>query len=434
MGMLKVLCQVCVILMILGLFLGCDEKNDSLSPTESDARYLPVNGKAADSALLEGKNAANFAKQSDLEETRTEVTILETGVSGIQTQLTDVSDNVSANYYTVTQSDDTFATKSQVTTVTDNLTANYFNKTQANQTFALITALTAATDRIADLEERLDKKEDHRCPPDYEVVSDLSIKATGYYCRKAVGDGNYDDMVKVGDFWIDRYENSIWNSNDCTGTQYGEASDNWTSSGATGANADQGFFPRNGNWTSPLFACSLLDVTPTRWVTFFQAQAACALSGKSLATNGQWQAAAQGTIVSECNTGGSGIDGYNGADPEHTGSLNGPGTKGCISNWGTSDMVGNVWEWADLWGQAGRDMEIAQGEGLNPWPTGYGSDGTWNLNGEAYDGGNWWEGLPAAALRGGNWNDGARAGVFALLLDQAPSGWSNGIGFRCAIK
>ena len=34
-----------------------------------------------------------------------------------------------------------------------------------------------------------------------------------------------DEMVKVGNFWIDWYEASIWSNADCTGQQYGSASD-----------------------------------------------------------------------------------------------------------------------------------------------------------------------------------------------------------------
>jgi len=265
------------------------------------------------------------------------------------------------------------------------------------------------------------------CPPDYERVDDASILATGYYCKRGL-----DEMVKVGDFWVDRYESTIWQNADCTGTQYGGAADNWTSSGATGTDADLGFFPRNGNWTTKLYGCSVKYVTPSRGLTFFQAQAACGLSGKSLVTNGQWQVAAEGTVISDCNTGGTGADGYDGADPEATGSMSGPGTTGCISKWGVFDMAGNVWEWADLWGQAGRDMSIAQGANAQPWPTGYGSDGTWNINGEALDDSAWKTGLPAAALRGGLWSYAAQAGVFAVLLTNAPSNWASGLGFRCS--
>ncbi|RJO70454.1 MAG: hypothetical protein C4523_05410 [Myxococcales bacterium] len=277
------------------------------------------------------------------------------------------------------------------------------------------------------------------CPPYYEKVPDASIIATGYFCVRGA-----DEMVKAGDFWVDRYESTIWQNADCTGTQYGGTSDNWTSSGATGTDADLGFFPRNGNWTAKLYACSVVGVTPSRGMTFFQAQAACALSGKSLVTNGLWQVAAEGTVISDCNTGGSGADGYHGIAPEVTGSMNGPGTTGCISKWGAFDMVGNLWEWVDWWGQFGRTVHdiaggntttvMGSGALYQNWPTGYESDGTWNINGEAFNGANFVTGIPAAALRGGDWSFAAQAGVFAITMNSAPSAWANYTGFRCARK
>jgi len=39
-----------------------------------------------------------------------------------------------------------------------------------------------------------------------------------------------------------------------------------------------------------------------------------------------------------------------------------------------------------------------------------------------------------AAIRGGNWNDGARAGVFSLNLNNAPSNWNTNIGLRCVLS
>jgi formylglycine-generating enzyme required for sulfatase activity len=297
------------------------------------------------------------------------------------------------------------------------------------------------------------------CPAGYLKVADANIPATGFYCRKPVGGGKYDEMVKVGDYWTDRYEASVWENKDCTGgpktgpngtvENYG-ASDNWASSGATGADGDNGFFPRNGNWTTKLYACSIAGVTPSRWLSWFQAEAACQLSGKHLCTNGEWQGAAEGTpdpgawpddeaggctggqssdvcpSCRKCNTCSSG--------PRPTGTTNawsGDFATSCMSQWGAFDMVGNLWEWADLWGQAGPDKETGQGAPATPWPTGYGGDGTWNINGEAFDGGGWKTGIPAAAFRGGAWAHGPEAGVFALDLSHGPSLWYNAHGARC---
>ena len=99
-------------------------------------------------------------------------------------------------------------------------------------------------------------------------------------------------------------------------------------------------------------------------------------------------------------------------------------------------MVGNLWEWTAEWFVAGRTTHTtpypdAQAE--TPWPDyGDGDDATWNLDGRAYDGSQWINGLPAAALRGGSWSLGTSAGVFAVYLNYSPSHRTGSIGFRCA--
>ena len=95
-----------------------------------------------------------------------------------------------------------------------------------------------------------------------------------------------DEMVKVGDFWVDRYEASVWQNANCTGTQYGIFEYDWD--GADG-------FPHHGSFSTPLYACSVRDEIPSRWLTWFHAQSACAASGKRLLTNAEWQAAVAGT-------------------------------------------------------------------------------------------------------------------------------------------
>jgi hypothetical protein len=113
---------------------------------------------------------------------------------------------------------------------------------------------------------------DHTCP----ACDDIIVCVRGR-----------DEMVKVGDFWVDRFEASVWQDAGCSGTQYGGASDNWSS--ATG-------FPYHGSFTTPRYACSVRDVIPSRYLTWFQAQSACAASGKRLITNAEWQAAVAGTV------------------------------------------------------------------------------------------------------------------------------------------
>lgn len=241
-----------------------------------------------------------------------------------------------------------------------------------------------------------------------------------------------DEMVRVGDFWIDRYEVSIWSGADCSGTQYGET---------TTDDYPPASFPDNGNFSTPLYGCSVTGVTPSRMMTWFQAQAACAASGKHLCTNAEWQSAAEGTHDPDANLGLSPLCNTSDTGPRATGQAGGtPGGSGsCISMWGAEDMVGNLWEWTSDWWTAGPTWQTASGQSQCPsgctytegWPSGYGSDATWSVNGEAHDGAGYVDGIPAAALRGGRWGDESRAGVFALALRNGPSYWATYGGARC---
>ena len=110
-------------------------------------------------------------------------------------------------------------------------------------------------------------------------------------------------------------------------------------------------------------------------------------------------------------------------------------------------MIGNLDEWVALWGQAGPDNGVTNGQykggndttgfsGFSPETSGN-ADGTWNIAGAAYGcdraGGscNWHTGLPFAAIRGGDWGSGTGAGAFSLNLYGGPSNRLNTIGLRC---
>ena len=137
------------------------------------------------------------------------------------------------------------------------------------------------------------------------------------------------DSVLVGDACIDLYEASVWQLPGCppnsikarchtivTMVQAGTATlAELTMNGATQlapasscrGPSDYGEnFPDTGNWTpvagfdppAPgVFALSIPGVQPSACITWFQANQACRLSGKRLARNDEWQAAAQGTPV-----------------------------------------------------------------------------------------------------------------------------------------
>lgn len=140
------------------------------------------------------------------------------------------------------------------------------------------------------------------------------------------------DMVQVGGkLCIDRYEASVWTA-PVGGSQLGFGVDNYAPC------AD------NGAGCLSIFARSVGGVFPSLFITWFQAQQACANVGKRLPTNAEWQMAVADTPDSggaddgtdTCNTD-SGVPTFTGAR-----SL-------CVSSWGAFDMIGNVDEWVADW-------------------------------------------------------------------------------------
>jgi len=249
-----------------------------------------------------------------------------------------------------------------------------------------------------DAKKRLATLEAANCPSGWS----LDGNETGItLCVKTLGPGQKDEMVKVGDFWIDRYEVSVCSGADGQQTGYGTTA----------------------------VACSVRDVTPRGSLTWFQFAQACANAGKNLCTNAEWQMAVTGT-----------------PDPGSSGRPNGCNVDGdgtpartrahsdCASSFGAYDMIGNLWEWVADWQQAGKGWMANDGEATMGWPSGFPADNTWNIDGRAHNGSNWANGLPSAGLRGGYWNDGADAGAFAVNWTNAPSTWATLLGARCCAR
>jgi len=142
------------------------------------------------------------------------------------------------------------------------------------------------------------------------------------------------DSVQVGELCVDKYEGSIW-STPSGGTQYGTASDDYT------ASCDD-----NGQNCTGVYARSVSGVTPSRWMTWFQASAACRNAGKRLLTSAEWTEAARGTPDPGA---GVAFPGCNVNTHSPTPSVTG-GNTGCLSAAGAENMVGSLWERVADWG------------------------------------------------------------------------------------
>src|SRR5262245_34689209 len=285
-----------------------------------------------------------------------------------------------------------------------------------------------------------------------KTPSVFSIVGVAAVCLAAAGSAGAGtlkcppDSVKVGNVCIDTYEASVWqippsNTALVKLVQAGKATLAQLTGGgaillAPGATChdptDYGAnFPNTGNWTpvpgsnppSPgVYAVSIPGVQPSACITWFQANEACALSGKRLVRNDEWQRAAASTPDPGTDNGTTDCNVDSSPRPVSTGSR-----SSCKSAWGVFDMVGNVAEWVADWGDAnplnctdwtttagipGNDISCFGG------PGGVGPFG--NIS------------IPGALLRGGAVFFGTSAGVFAVHASRFPSDWDYDHGFRCA--
>jgi hypothetical protein len=239
------------------------------------------------------------------------------------------------------------------------------------------------------------------------------------------------DAVVAGTVCMDRYEASVWRVPDVTTAnaalvrkiQLGRATrDDLLAGGATQlgtATDDYAPCAHDGqNCANDIYAVSLPGVLPAVFVTWFQAQEACANSGKRLPTNAEWQVAANGTPDPGPDDHATTCNSNNEAGKTPAGSR-----SGCVSARGAFDMVGNVAEWvADWiprstaclgWGSfSNDDMCIAGANEVPPGPLS--------------------EAGPGALVRGGFFFLGASNGPLSVIGTIAPIRSQPFFGFRCA--
>lgn len=235
------------------------------------------------------------------------------------------------------------------------------------------------------------------------------------------------DAAQVGPTCVDKYEASLWRiPAGATGllkkVQKGKATlADLQAGGATqmlaaalGADCDTpSGFPATGHWTEPLYGVSVAGVVPSSCVTWFQAQQACALSGKRLLSNEEWQRAVAGTPDPG--------DDDDGADDCNVSSVLAPVPSGsraqCVSNWGVADLIGNLTEWtADV------DERATEGR-CSTMPDDFGRD-TVCIGGPG-------DGTLAAVARGGNWSQNGDGGAFWVDAAYGLTSRYQHYGFRC---
>ena len=231
------------------------------------------------------------------------------------------------------------------------------------------------------------------------------------------------DAVRAGRVCLDRYEASVWRVPAPTTTNAGlvekirsgaATRSDLTAAGATplgGGGDDYAPCADDGRSCGDVYAVSIPSVLPAAFITWFQAQEACANSAKRLPANAEWQVGADGTPdpgpddgTADCNT------------TRGSGSLTGERSR-CASARGAFDAVGNVAEWVADWAPQSTDCP--------GWASFSGDSMCLAQVDET-------KSAPGALLRGGGFSDGATAGPFAISGAVDPTRSEGSIGFRCA--
>jgi hypothetical protein len=241
----------------------------------------------------------------------------------------------------------------------------------------------------------------------------------------AEAEGCPGSMVRVSlQSCVDRYEASLWQTHDealiekiknATVRRADLFEAGAVQLGLAPSDLEAHGCPLNGSGCLDVYAVSVANVRPARFVTWFQALAAARNSDKRLATNQEWQAAALGTpdvgehaLGEDCNTRIPGVGV----------SLTGV-RENCRSDVGAFDTTGNLWEWVAEW--------VPRSTACPGWP-GF-SDDAMCLAGPRTGAS---DQLPGALIRGGAFGNGHFAGPFAVHGFESPSHVGSDLGFRAA--
>ncbi len=323
-----------------------------------------------------------------------------------------VADEVNANFSSVkTAVDDNDGRITQNSTdiqTNSGIIAN--NDTRITDTQASVNAnadaITATTGSITEIRNDIDANAE-KITANETAIAENTASITEL--QAGIG-GCPEGMASVGPLCFDIYEASVVD-------QSGNA-------------VDKSACGENGNdCKDVIFARSEADKAPAEAFTWFQAQQACANSGKRLPTSAEWQMAVAGTVDPGENDGISNTSCNTSSATVRSTGLAGTvagGADSCISSWGAEDMIGNVEEWVADWVQGGTDT----------WNPNSGTAGD-VYNGDALNGANPasfqgnGQNFPAAVLRGGSVSHGTIAGAFYYVSIVAPSVSSDRIGFRC---
>ena len=238
------------------------------------------------------------------------------------------------------------------------------------------------------------------------------------------------DAVAVGTVCIDEYEASVWRVPNATTTNKGlvkkiregkaTAADLATGGAIQLGTAGDDYAPcedHGQNCAGDVYAVSLAGVTPSAYLTWFQAQAACGNARKRLPSNAEWQAAVAGTPDP-----GQDDDGSTDCNTNSAQAVVAAGSRsGCRSARGAFDMIGNVAEWVAEW--------VPRSTGCGAWSDTVSPAPRDNqcLLGAAS------AGEPGALQRGEDgFAKGNAAGSFAIDGRNPPSAAQPGVGVRCA--